>query len=79
MSLQPFGKIYWKFEKAIAPELTSSQYHYQEKLFANLREQEFAWLDRGCGQQVFVTWMKREQNEMVARTERRRANPAAAR
>jgi ubiquinone/menaquinone biosynthesis C-methylase UbiE len=68
MSLQIFRKVYWKLEKAIVPELTSSQYHYQETLFANLPDQKFAWLDLGCGHQVFAEWMRDEQDEMLART-----------
>ncbi len=65
MSTQILRKIYWKLEKAIVPELTSSQYHYQRKLFASLPPQKFEWLDLGCGHQVFADWMVAEQTAMV--------------
>jgi ubiquinone/menaquinone biosynthesis C-methylase UbiE len=68
MSVEIFRKIYWKLEKAIVPELTSSQYHYKETLFANLPDKKFAWLDLGCGHQVFAEWMTVEQDEMLAKT-----------
>ena len=67
MSTRLLREIYWKFEKAIVPELTSSQYHYQKKLFANLPNYKFSWLDLGCGHQVFADWMTAEEQAILAK------------
>ena len=58
-------ETYWKLEKLIVPELTSSQYRYKDVLFASLPDRKFAWLDLGCGHQVFADWMTQEQQTMV--------------
>ena len=58
-------KTYWKLERLIVPELKSSQYRYKDVLFACLPGEKFAWLDLGCGHQVFADWMTEEQQAMV--------------
>jgi ubiquinone/menaquinone biosynthesis C-methylase UbiE len=60
-------KIYWWLEKKIVPGLTNSQYYYKRKLFENLPDQKFMWLDLGCGRQVFGAWMRSEQQEMLSK------------
>jgi len=69
MSLQIFGKISGKLEKAIIPELiTRSRYHYRETPFANLTERKFAWLDLRRGHRFFAERMNAGQDEMLAKT-----------
>jgi len=62
-------KLYWKLAKQIVPELTSSQHHYRDELFAVLPDRAFRWLDMGCGHQVFADWMTADQNRLLERTE----------
>jgi SAM-dependent methyltransferase len=62
----PLYKVYWKLEQAICPGLKSSQYAYYEALAPYL-ENRPAWLDLGCGHQMFAHWMTREQNEAISR------------
>jgi SAM-dependent methyltransferase len=59
-------RFYFRAEKIIAPTLRSSQYAYFEALHARLTPSA-AWLDMGCGHQVFADWMTREQEQVVSR------------
>lgn len=69
MNIPLLRKLYWKLEKRIVPDLTSSQHHYRDALFAVLPESAFHWLDLGCGHQVFADWMTADQNRLVERAE----------
>jgi len=62
----PLYKVYWKLEQTICPGLKSSQYAYYETLAPYLAARP-AWLDLGCGHQMFAHWMAREQNEVISR------------
>lgn len=68
MNIPVFRKLYWKLQKLIVPELTSSQIHYRDKLFSVLPCGSFGWLDLGCGHQVFGDWMTADQEQLVRRT-----------
>ena len=67
MNVPAFRKLYWKLEKAIVPELRSSQYHYRDTLLSVLPSGKCRWLDLGCGHQVFADWMTAEQDELLLR------------
>jgi SAM-dependent methyltransferase len=62
----PLYKLYWKLERIICPGLKSSQYAYYEALGPYL-ESRPAWLDLGCGHQMFAQWMSREQDHSIRR------------
>jgi SAM-dependent methyltransferase len=62
-------EVYWKLEKLIVPELTTSQYLYRNTLFASVPNHKFCWLDLGCGHQVFTDWMTADEQRMIAKTQ----------
>ena len=59
-------KFYWKLEKLFFPALKYSQYHYYETLKRAVPAQ-CAWLDLGCGHQMFASWMTAEEQEVAGR------------
>ena len=59
-----FFRAAWWLEKRMLPELRSSQYPYAERVAESV-EPESAWLDLGCGHQVFGDWMGAEQKRAV--------------
>jgi ubiquinone/menaquinone biosynthesis C-methylase UbiE len=67
MNVPALRRFYWKLEKAVVPELRSSQYHYRDKLLSVLPKGKCRWLDLGCGHQVFADWMMPEQQELLSR------------
>lgn len=67
MNVSAFRRLYWKLEKAIVPELRSSQYHYRDQLLSVLPAGPCSWLDLGCGHQVFADWMTADQENLLRR------------
>lgn len=67
MNVPLLRRVYWKLEKAIVPELRSSQYHYRDALLGALPAGKCRWLDLGCGHQVFADWMIADQEELLRR------------
>lgn len=49
----------------MVPELRSSQYAYHDRVISEL-EGASAWLDVGCGHQIFGDWMTAEEKQAVA-------------
>jgi SAM-dependent methyltransferase len=62
----PLYKLYWNLERIVCPGLKSSQYAYYETLGPYL-ERRPAWLDLGCGHQIFAHWMSGEQDDSIRR------------
>ena len=62
-------QFYWAIEKHLAPGLNSSQYCYCNTVRRFLPEGG-AWLDLGCGRQVFAEWMIAEERDLAARARR---------
>ena len=67
MNAPALRRLYWTLEKAIVPELRSSQYHYRDTLRSVLPAAKCRWLDLGCGHQVFADWMMADQEELLRR------------
>lgn len=63
-------RIYWWFEKRIAPKNRYSQYEYAEVFISEIRERH-DWLDIGCGRRPLPDWMIREQDEILAQSRRK--------
>ena len=61
-----FYKWYWAVEKRLIPTLATSQFKYHKAIRSALPPQP-AWLDLGCGHQIFAEWMLREETELAAR------------
>jgi ubiquinone/menaquinone biosynthesis C-methylase UbiE len=63
--------FYWALERWLTPGLMSSQDAYYRNLSALLSESTSdhkpAWLDVGCGHQVFAEWMSKEQDEVIGK------------
>jgi len=59
-------KFYWRLEKIFFPALKYSQYRYYETLQAAVPER-CAWLDLGCGHQMFASWMRAEEQALAGR------------
>lgn len=62
-------RFYWKMERSIVPGLRDSQYRYKEVLKSVIFPGA-AWLDLGCGHQIFPTYMSSsegEEHELVRR------------
>jgi ubiquinone/menaquinone biosynthesis C-methylase UbiE len=60
-------RFYWKLEKILHPKLRYSQAHYCAKL-KQVIPLGCAWLDLGCGHQMFANWMMAEEYELVQRS-----------
>lgn len=66
-------RFYWALERLLTPGLKSSQYAYSDELSSQLslttqaRGVRPAWLDLGCGHQVFGAWMTTEQHDVIAK------------
>lgn len=56
----------WAMEKRIVPGNRSSQHDYHD-LLAPYIQPGVAWLDLGCGHQVFADWMMAEEAAMTSR------------
>lgn len=61
-------RFYWRLEKMIFPALRSSQYVYYEALKYWLPP-GCRWLDLGCGHQVFASWMRAEELDLINRSQ----------
>jgi len=59
-------KLYWKLEKLFFPALKYSQYRYYETLKGAVPDR-CAWLDLGCGHQMFASWMREEERALAGR------------
>jgi ubiquinone/menaquinone biosynthesis C-methylase UbiE len=58
--------FYWSLEKIFCPTLKYSQHHYYETLRCLIPDQ-CAWLDLGCGHQMFGDWMTAKEKELTGR------------
>jgi ubiquinone/menaquinone biosynthesis C-methylase UbiE len=61
-------RFYWKLERMIVPGLRDSQYRYKEVLKSAVRAGG-AWLELGCGRQIFPEYMSSsagEERELVS-------------
>ncbi len=61
-------RLYWRLEKLVVPNLKYSQYHYYIHLNNNV-PRGCAWLDVGCGHQMFESWMLPEEQELSSRAQ----------
>lgn len=62
-------RLYWKMERCIVPGLRDSQYRYKEVL-KSVISPGAAWLELGCGHQIFPVYMSSsegEEHELVGR------------
>jgi len=59
-------KLYWKLEKLFFPALKYSQYRYYETLKDAIPDR-CAWLDLGCGHQMFASWMRAQEQAVAGR------------
>jgi ubiquinone/menaquinone biosynthesis C-methylase UbiE len=73
MGLRPaFEKFYARSRDVLTPGLKSSQWAYGEMLFANVTS-DTAWLDLGCGHQLFPKWMptgEQDQKTLLSKCKR---------
>lgn len=62
-------QIYGAQQRLIAPKLRNAQDRYAETV-ANHVSSETAWLDIGCGHQVFPDWLAEQERKLLATARR---------
>ena len=63
------NRLYWRAERAIAPGVRYSQYHYEAALTQHIPAGA-EWLDVGCGHQVLPAWRRHVEQVLVSRCRR---------
>jgi SAM-dependent methyltransferase len=59
-------RVYWRFERRLAPGVRFAQLDYEAALFASVAPGA-KWLDLGCGHQLLYPWRQAQERELLSR------------